>query len=346
MELYWAIVKLEEDGNADGIQVYSSAKRFGYKMDETYYVQLFNITNSNVKKNKSTSKRNDEIENQDIQRVDSLKKKKTNPNLSEPIMVILSRRIRNQLVKNKKRQLKEMRGVVMYNAKADGSKKRKNYSNSALIAPCVHKKVKEEIMRTRAKRRCSCPVFQLWEVLISSTSVPASNGRPVVAIKTEIDDLFSQFVYKGGQCTKRTRGKLENGKGCVQEEEKRWKMSEQEKNEDSVAKTECTIINRKKAKTTVEMKQGFSAAQKLDEAYQRRSADNNWKAPCSHFNLLQEDHVHDPWWSWYAADAYAIFCMGKWEHVSKVDHPSWKYFLVTNSSVANALEMRERSVCD
>ncbi|XP_043698094.1 methyl-CpG-binding domain protein 4-like protein isoform X6 [Telopea speciosissima] len=39
----------------------------------------------------------------------------------------------------------------------------------------------------------------------------------------------------------------------------------------------------------------LSVAQKLDEAYQRVTPDNQWKPPRSHFPLLQEDHVHDPW---------------------------------------------------
>ncbi|XP_042493717.1 uncharacterized protein LOC122073240 isoform X2 [Macadamia integrifolia] len=39
----------------------------------------------------------------------------------------------------------------------------------------------------------------------------------------------------------------------------------------------------------------LSASQKLDEAYRRVTPDNPWKPPRSHFPLLQEDHVHDPW---------------------------------------------------
>lgn len=34
---------------------------------------------------------------------------------------------------------------------------------------------------------------------------------------------------------------------------------------------------------------------KLNVAYRRKSPDNNWKPPPSHFHLLQEDHYHDPW---------------------------------------------------
>ncbi|XP_070052614.1 methyl-CpG-binding domain protein 4-like protein [Nicotiana tomentosiformis] len=39
----------------------------------------------------------------------------------------------------------------------------------------------------------------------------------------------------------------------------------------------------------------LSAAQKRDKAYLRRTEDNTWIPPRSHFSLLQEDHAHDPW---------------------------------------------------
>ncbi|KAL0420675.1 UNVERIFIED_CONTAM: Methyl-CpG-binding domain protein 4-like protein [Sesamum latifolium] len=157
---------------------------------------------------------------------------------------------------------------------------------------------------------------------------------------------------------------------------------------------------RKKAHAPV-----LTAAQKRDEAYERKTPDNTWKPPRSPFNLLQEDHAFDPWRvlvicmllnqttglqagrvlsnffqlcpnaktamevasedieevirslglhkkravgiqrfseeylseSWthvtdltgvgkYAADAYAIFCTGKWERVRPVDHMVVKYW--------------------
>ncbi|KAL6562720.1 hypothetical protein OROGR_003727 [Orobanche gracilis] len=149
----------------------------------------------------------------------------------------------------------------------------------------------------------------------------------------------------------------------------------------------------------------LTAAQKRDEAYEKKTPDNNWTPPRSPFNLLQEDHAFEPWRvlvicmllnqttgvqvgrvlsnffqlcpnaktamevateeieevirslglhkkralgiqqfseeylneSWthvtelngvgkYAADAYAIFCTGKWERVRPVDHMLVKYW--------------------
>ncbi|KAG5620408.1 hypothetical protein H5410_005626 [Solanum commersonii] len=171
--------------------------------------------------------------------------------------------------------------------------------------------------------------------------------------------------------------------------------------------------NKKSRKGSKRQKPCFSAFQKRDEAYLRRSEDNTWVPPRSHFNLLQENHAHDPWrvlvicmllncttgvqvkrvvdefftlcpnavaatevavediekllrplglytkrslaiprlsqeylgktWTHvtqlhgigkYAADAYAIFCTGKWDQVHPNDHMLTKYweFLHANGS--------------
>ncbi|KAL0288823.1 UNVERIFIED_CONTAM: Methyl-CpG-binding domain protein 4-like protein [Sesamum calycinum] len=182
---------------------------------------------------------------------------------------------------------------------------------------------------------------------------------------------------------------------------------QEEENENTVSfggptksKVQTRKTKRKKARTPV-----LTAAQKRDEAYERKTPDNTWKPPRSPFNLLQEDHAFDPWRvlvicmllnqttglqagrvlsnffqlcpnaktamevasedieevirslglhkkravgiqrfseeylseSWthvtdltgvgkYAADAYAIFCTGKWERVRPVDHMLVKYW--------------------
>lgn len=53
--------------------------------------------------------------------------------------------------------------------------------------------------------------------------------------------------------------------------------------------------NSTKKKGNVVKKPKLTAAQEVDEAYQRTSPDNTWKPPRSPFKLLQEDHTHDPW---------------------------------------------------
>lgn len=175
-------------------------------------------------------------------------------------------------------------------------------------------------------------------------------------------------------------------------------------------RTESTLLQ-EKVKTAEKIKPVLSSTQKRDEAYLRRSTDNSWKPPRSHFHLLQEDHAHDPWrvlvicmllnrttglqarrvildlftlcpnakiateiateeiekvikslglqkkrammiqrlsqeyleerWTYvtelhgigkYAADAYAIFCTGKWERVRPTDHMLNKYWDFLSSS--------------
>lgn len=175
-------------------------------------------------------------------------------------------------------------------------------------------------------------------------------------------------------------------------------------------RTESTLLQ-EKVKTAEKIKSVLSSVQKRDEAYHRKSPDNSWKPPRSHFNLLQEDHAHDPWrvlvicmllnrttglqarrvildlftlcpnakiateiateeiekvikslglqkkrammiqrfsqeyleehWTYvtelhgigkYAADAYAIFCTGKWEQVRPTDHMLNKYWDFLSSS--------------
>lgn len=50
-----------------------------------------------------------------------------------------------------------------------------------------------------------------------------------------------------------------------------------------------------RSKTSKVLTSFLSAAQKKDAAYLRKTLENTWKPPRSPFNLLQEDHVHDPW---------------------------------------------------
>ncbi|KAL8091352.1 uncharacterized protein LOC141693223 [Apium graveolens] len=63
------------------------------------------------------------------------------------------------------------------------------------------------------------------------------------------------------------------------------------KQEENEAKKAYGVTTASKKKP----KPKLTAAQELDEAYQRVTPDNTWKPPRSHHNLLQEDHVHDPW---------------------------------------------------
>ncbi|XP_050911149.1 uncharacterized protein LOC127126273 isoform X3 [Lathyrus oleraceus] len=50
-----------------------------------------------------------------------------------------------------------------------------------------------------------------------------------------------------------------------------------------------------KSKSRGKKTQPFLKAERYKEAYKRKTAENNWLPPRSHWNLIQEDHFHDPW---------------------------------------------------
>lgn len=49
------------------------------------------------------------------------------------------------------------------------------------------------------------------------------------------------------------------------------------------------------AKSHKNKKDYLSAAQMRDDAYKKKTPDNLWNPPRSYHNLIQEDHIHDPW---------------------------------------------------
>ncbi|OVA19139.1 HhH-GPD domain [Macleaya cordata] len=174
---------------------------------------------------------------------------------------------------------------------------------------------------------------------------------------------------------------------------------------DGENKQQSELLKKKKVGRRKVVSPTLSAAEKLDEAYKRKTLDNTWKPPPSHFTLIQEEHFEDPWrvivicmllnrttgrqarrvlsdlfklcpdaktttevaieeiekviqvlglhkkrakmiqrmsseyledgWTHvtqlhgvgkYAADAYAIFCTGKWDRVRPEDHMLNKYW--------------------
>lgn len=101
-------------------------------------------------------------------------------------------------------------------------------------------------------------------------SVQASEEPNPSVVQTErtnvnLDDLFSRFVYIGP--------KISNNKYSKNLSENRHNAPLQR----------CVQTNT------------LSAAEKVSDAYRRVGPDNTWKPPRSSYNLLQEDHVHDPW---------------------------------------------------
>ncbi|XP_045790141.1 methyl-CpG-binding domain protein 4-like protein [Trifolium pratense] len=194
--------------------------------------------------------------------------------------------------------------------------------------------------------------------------------------------------------------------------QKNSSITESLKADDSkYSQTRLIVEKRKrKSKNSGKKTKPLTKAERFKEAYKRKTPDNNWLPPRSHWNLIQEDHFHDPWrvlvicmllnvttgnqakkilanffelcpdaetciqvpreeiqeiirslglhanrskslqrlsreylaetWTHvtelhgvgrYAADAYAIFCTGKWDEVRPHDHMlnNYWYFLRT-----------------
>ncbi|GMH28989.1 hypothetical protein Nepgr_030832 [Nepenthes gracilis] len=91
----------------------------------------------------------------------------------------------------------------------------------------------------------------------------------------EFEELLSKFAFEGGGKVSGQMYSNSQIKGDGKINGPNAKQGEKEKR---------GIANR-----------ALTAKEKLAEAYRRKAPDNTWKPPRSPFNLLQEDHVHDPW---------------------------------------------------
>lgn len=246
----------------------------------------------------------------------------------------------------------------------------------------------------------------------TETETPLDTSRFIgnqtaVGPQNSCDEIINISKRAGTKCGKKTcRKKMNNVKDCTESKKKVRVVSpyfakEEEKKYSPYFYTILVIPK----KSEIKFKPVLTPEQKVDEAYLRKTSKNNWKPPRSPFNLLQEDHAHDPWRvlvicmllnlttgrqvgrvlanffhlcpnpeaaievatesigevihslgfynkraigiqqfskeylneSWihvtelhgvgkYAADAYAIFCTGKWDRVQPNDHMLVKYW--------------------
>ncbi|WJX25245.1 hypothetical protein P8452_14306 [Trifolium repens] len=225
-----------------------------------------------------------------------------------------------------------------------------------------------------------------------STAEEASVGH--ANYMKNIDDFLSQFVYCSGNVS------------IIREYVEKNDSQEGTKvKEDSSQKRLIVENPKRKSKNGRKKTKPFPMAERRKDAYKRKTPDNNWLPPRSYWNLIQEDHFHDPWrvlvicmllnvttgdqtkkilpeffelcpdaetcmqvpreqiqevirslglhakrsrmlqrlsqeylaetWTYvtdlhsvgrYAADAYAIFCTGKWDEVRPDDHMLNKYW--------------------
>lgn len=135
--------------------------------------------------------------------------------------------------------------------------------------------------------------------------------EPKPAQFKNIEDVHSRYVYKGSQANnyKHFVGKMQQKNGSEELANKVSRMFpltkcsvRNEEVEESKPRQSVKVVSRyfqkmgKKDNLKRKLENvPFSASQKKNEAYRRRSEDNTWVPPRSDFRLLQEDHFHDPW---------------------------------------------------
>ncbi|XP_058744304.1 methyl-CpG-binding domain protein 4-like protein [Vicia villosa] len=225
----------------------------------------------------------------------------------------------------------------------------------------------------------------------------------------DINDFLNQYVYHSRSVSISTKRESEY-RAIVKEAKIKFEsiledLSNSFQQAPKVEEGSSPVPPKMKSKSRGKKTQPFLKAERYKEAYKRKSPENNWLPPRSHWNLIQEDHFHDPWRvlvicmllnrttgaqtkkvldeffklcpdaescmrvsrdeiqevikslglqgkrsamlqrlsceylseSWthvtelhsvgkYAADAYAIFCTGKWDEVEPNDHMLNKYW--------------------
>jgi methyl-CpG-binding domain protein 4 len=190
----------------------------------------------------------------------------------------------NFIVKEKKDKEKEMEEIKTISSNSTSKRKivkSKKVSEEVSMNSMTKREGKEEIRKT-----------------------PPLNVSPYFIVKENEDEREGEENKKIS--SKSTgRRKIEKRSKKVSEDISMNSTTKSEGNEETsktqprnvspycnVKDNDIVVVSKNKR---VKGKKCLSAAQKLDEAYKRRSEDNNWKPPRSHHNLLQEDHAHDPW---------------------------------------------------
>ncbi|XP_058722701.1 uncharacterized protein LOC131594548 isoform X2 [Vicia villosa] len=126
----------------------------------------------------------------------------------------------------------------------------------------------------------------------------------------EINDFLNQYVYHGRSLPiSRKRVKkseiLEEGgdseyRAKVKEAKVKFEsvlddLSNSFQEGPKVEEGSSFVPPKMKSKSRGKKNQPFLKAERYKEAYKRKTAENNWVPPRSHWNLIQEDHFHDPW---------------------------------------------------
>lgn len=141
-------------------------------------------------------------------------------------------------------------------------------------------------------------IITMGSLLLQKVSDSSRGGYEVEEnCMKEINDFLNQYVYHGRSLPiSRKRVKkseiLEEGG----DSEYRAKVKEAKIKLESILGDLSSLVPPKmKSKSRGKKTQPFLKAERYKEAYKRKTAENNWVPPRSHWNLIQEDHFHDPW---------------------------------------------------
>ncbi|KAL5079268.1 hypothetical protein RYX36_007689 [Vicia faba] len=119
----------------------------------------------------------------------------------------------------------------------------------------------------------------------------------------DINDILNQYVYHGRSVPisrKRLKKSDSEYKAIVKEAKIKFEsilgdlcnsFQEGLKIEEGSSLVPPEMKSKSRGKKT----QPFLKAERYKEAYKRKTAENNWLPPRSHWNLIQEDHFRDPW---------------------------------------------------
>ncbi|KAL6319129.1 hypothetical protein AAG906_011209 [Vitis piasezkii] len=203
--------------------------------------------------------------------------------------------------------LKEERKINVQNVKMDDQKMgvelpvfNSNSSSERKVSPFCQKAVKEEEemnleAQVDSKPTVVSPYFEKKKRAVSdSVANSSSDSNSQRAVKEEEEGNSEEETKKGHENEEsfKEEGKRKTNAQNVTMEDEKMKLPKKKSRAPPIRVVSPYFpINEEDAKKPVRA----MFFNKLKVAYRRKSPDNNWKPPPSHFHLLQEDHYHDPW---------------------------------------------------
>ncbi|KAL4581471.1 hypothetical protein LXL04_017686 [Taraxacum kok-saghyz] len=175
--------------------------------------------------------------------------------------------------------------IHVSDAKIEKKRKRKDLQ----IDNNLHHNGNAEMMTTplnekkkKKKRSCATREDEDEKSVESNVLKNKKKNRKHKGLNEKVDNPFAEFMYKKGVNFQK--------EGC---ENKSVKVSPYFQKKAGKEKAESVVVQKKKKKK--KRSDCLTAEQKKDDAYKKKTPDNPWIPPRSCHNLIQEDHIHDPW---------------------------------------------------